>query len=218
MRIVRRKSVCHITPQPQAFCTPQTQLRRSQMRNSWEGIGLSVMQCDEEIIDAWYHIAKLGGRPVTLTHVDGSPGRFVIWAREMEDTAMAWGAAQGLLTPRSAWELSWYDEELDDRRGAIFDTRAEAEQEGADYAEAKIEPTTAYGASPALTKRWWGHFKGSGELDTAQATIEATNMYVAAVKPDLDGIWWDEILDPIALSAPRGVILPHALPRWVAKC
>jgi hypothetical protein len=40
------------------------------------------------------------------------------------------------------------------------------------------------------------------------------NLYVATMHPDLDGVWWNERLDPDALSAPRGVLLPHALGRW----
>jgi hypothetical protein len=43
---------------------------------------------------------------------------------------------------------------------------------------------------------------------------EAVNLWIAAVRPDLDGVWWNDRLDPASLSAPRGVILPHAASRW----
>jgi hypothetical protein len=32
--------------------------------------------------------------------------------------------------------------------------------------------------------------------------------------PNVVGLWWDENLDPLNLSAPRGVILPEELERF----
>jgi hypothetical protein len=188
------------------------------MSNSYEGIGLSVMQCDEEIIESWIHIARLGGTVIELQRRDGEDGQFAVWSQALEDAAIRWGLKQRLITKYMAWEVSWYDEEVDDRRAMVFDSRPEAEAQVEYYEEVEIRPRSAYQSSEALARRWWQHFEGSGVLDTAQASIEVTNMYAAAAFPRLDGIWWNEELDPEALSAPRGVILPHALPRWAAEC
>ena len=40
---------------------------------------------------------------------------------------------------------------------------------------------------------------------------ETVNLWVAAHRPDLDGVWYGDRIDPS-----RGILLPHALPRWAA--
>jgi len=37
---------------------------------------------------------------------------------------------------------------------------------------------------------------------------------VLETSSDVDGAWWNEELDPAALSAPRGVIFQTKLPEW----
>jgi hypothetical protein len=42
------------------------------------------------------------------------------------------------------------------------------------------------------------------------------NLYAEAELPDVDGVWWNERLDPDRHQAPRGVILPSRIARWDA--
>lgn len=211
MADVTHKHVWHWS-HARAFRMPLT-LRPSPRPESLEGVGLSVSIHPL----AWQQIAKLGGAYLhRLSRRDGNPGRFVQFSSALERRALAWGVQHGYLTATQVYRVAFYDSELDEERFFDVETREEAQQEADD--NANIKPVKSVAATPKLLAVWLRHFpRHRGPLDAVLAKIQALNLYVAATQPSRDGIWWDERLDPAAYSAPRGVILPHALARWQAQ-
>jgi hypothetical protein len=218
MKVKVQKTVAHITGSPKAFERPLRELRPTSAHFSWEGIGISVTYAREEYVEAWGQIAKIGREAVVLTHIDGTPGRFAISDSDLEKKAITWGIEHGWVKMSPAWRMNYVDEETGDKRYSDFDTEKAARDEAVylveDEGHEKVEviEVSVPKATPKLQTRLRQHFPKGGDVP---AEIEAVNIYVAAKKPQLDGVWWNDRFDPDALSAPRGVILPHALSRWV---
>lgn len=190
-------------------------LRPTKSRTSFEGVGLSVSEYPEE----WSSIARLSGPTMTLAHADGSRASFVLWSSALERAALAWGVAEGWVEAAVGWKVSWEDEE----RGKVemtFLTRAKADEEAGDAddenAGRRVSETTVYVPTKRLSDHWVRWFRGSKKMPFEFSKIEVFNLYVASAVPEADGVWWDEELAPEILSAPRGVILPHAIGRWMA--
>lgn len=221
LQTVKLQQVCHLTRRPRAFCKPKLRLQRSPSGASHEGIGLSVTYCTDDVIEAWEYIARLGGtKKATLRRRDNRPGHFVLYSRALEKSAINWAVSAGLLTAAVGYEVSWFDDELNDRMSAQFSSRQDAEDEMLEYEEygAKISAVTIFHAARELVVRWQQHFSGNTPITPEHAVVEATNIYVTSAYPQFDGVWWEDRLSPETLSAPRGVILPHAIGRWTADC
>lgn len=178
---------------------------------SLEGTGLSV-SVDP---DAWEAIAKLGGYPWWKLHrKEGAFVDFHALGPEHLDAITQWGLARGWLCMQPQWELSYYDDELDDRRLMTFDTAEEAQAELEEYAvydeSAKVEAVVRPCPTEQMHQRLG--FKSSvfGALD-----IVAT--FWVEDETQLDGVWWWDLLDPQSLSAPRGVIVRRALGGWTHR-
>lgn len=213
-------TVAHLTNSPRAFRRgqPPPSLRPSTSAGSWEGIGLSITYDDAECVDAWGTIAKLGEDVVRLDHVLVD-ANFLVFSASVQAAALRWAKRKKLVTVANGWRLTWIDQEDGSERYTTFATRAEAEAEADDEsyedADSRIEPTTRHLALPPLLNRLRDFFP---RLDDASierfglAEIEALNMYAA--EKGYDGVWYEDEFAPEALSAPRGVILPHSLPTW----
>ena len=219
MRTLSLPSVAHLTD-VERFPRGRIALRPSPSVHSWEGVGLSVTLNDPEVVEAWGEIASLGDRFVVLRRAGRKPGRFAVWTPALERQGCAWGVSAGWLRRAPKWRLHWDDEEDGERRFTDFDTEGEAREEAGEltYSDLSpsIEPVEGFDARPALETRLQLHFPSAAGRTASMglAVIEATNLYVGEMYPSHDGIWWSERLDPANLSAPRGVILPHALDRW----
>lgn len=171
---------------------------------SWEGAGLSVSDCP----DAWIRIAKLGGLPTwTLTRTDRRPGHFLD-IHGLDDQARTriadWGTRNLLVEPRTVWQVTRFDDELDTDLTATFTSRQDADDEEA----GDPTPVQVLTATSRL------------EDATGQALADGNDAFdlLATVwveqATDLDGVWWADRHDPSRLTAPRGVIVPERLGRW----
>lgn len=200
----------------------------AQWSDSYEGIGLSVSLHP----DAWIIIAKLGGGTTyALCRRDGSSGRFVVYTKRLEATALRWAIAVGLAVPISVFEVRYMDEDEDGVQGERwmeFTNRGEAEEEAAARREeeigmglvpfAHVKRRSSVGPGPRLVRAWRRRFGSTiGVRETWATRTECLNRFVSAEDRAADGVWWNEILDVTNLSAPRGNILAHALPRWSAE-
>lgn len=195
---------------------------RSPSSGSQEGIGVSVSMHPE----AWIRIAKLGGKGIyTLRRKDRVVGRFAAWAPSLQDRANRWGVAVGLLVPKPVFVV---EREVSDEGGDIaivseeYATKARAEAAvayyGGDFEDggARVREVGGFASTATLSARWRAHFSAK-RPSADEAQIETLNLYMAVHHARLDGIWWQERLDPDNYSAPRGVILPHAYQRWSAE-
>lgn len=176
---------------------------------SQEGMGVSFSKHPED----WERIAKLGGQPwwqanlSSLNILDGH--RFI---KKHLPELLAWGEAQGLSTPTTAYQVSWYDDELEDTVCFLAPTRAAAEAE-VDYMDEEDYDIKEI-ASHAPTRRLV-EAMGAPDSDVGKPSLSIDQDLATlwARSQDLDGVWWNDVHDPAALSAPRGVIFPDRLDR-----
>lgn len=200
----------------------ELKLRPSDASGSYEGVGLSVMDDDEEIIDVWRSVARLDGDEIRLVPRSGQ-GRFVVNTRALETEAMRWAQANGWASPAKLWRVYYTDSESGDEEERFLTFRAKSEAQ----AEAKfmkgegprVEPADSWAATPKLSARWKSifHDHKSETLEDHYVVIESVNLFLAAEHSErYDGVWWNDRFEPERLSAPRGVILPHAFERWTA--
>jgi len=177
-----------------------------------EGPGISVSEHPE----AWTRIARRGGYGrYALTRRDERPGVFADMMRGRWRAAYEHQALRaGLLAEIVQFELSWWDDEIEERRALLFDTEAEAEYEAEDYVEldGKVTRILTYSATDKLIDLHWSH-RFTGELDTTLAADMAV-LYLLQQSGKYDGAWWDEAYDPEGLSAPRGVIFENKIREW----
>lgn len=216
VRAVARPRVEHVGGRRMKVGVPLDLRSGSPSSTSFEGVGLSVSVHPE----AWSSIAKLGSVAFSLERSDSEPGRFAVYGKAIAAAASLWAVREGWAVRSKGWEVTYYDEEDDVRRSFLCPSAddARAEADGLEGQEPEVEEVEVLTASPRMETRWRSYFTGadwSRPLSPYIVETEAANLWVAAVRPDLDGIWWNDRLDPASLSAPRGVILPHAAPRWV---
>lgn len=174
-----------------------------------EGIGLSVTTEPEE----WERIAGLGGALMSLSRLDHKSGSFLDWHNDKKSISLAWEWAvrEGWAYDDIAFDAVWYDEDGNER-STRFKSRHWAEVEADSIDGATVIEVDTIQSSRKMDNL----FKTIFGNDQVFAEEQAVNLGVAAVHPELDGVWWEDIID-YEVSAPRGNILPHALPRWIAR-
>lgn len=185
-------------------------------KDSQEGNGLSVSEHPE----AWASIARLGGNPLhKLTKgTSGQQGAFLEF-RSLTEAALRelgeWGIKNGWAQAEKRWRVSWFDSEYDGRVHTLMAT----EESGRDEAKGIREEgdSTARCVEvlvPVLTPK---SIERLGFKLDALSTLDMLATFWVEDETELDGVWWDDLLAPHALSAPRGVICLKRLPLWTAK-
>lgn len=181
--------------------------------NSLEGPLLSC-STSAEAHEAWHQIAQLGGQEEwTLTKAGGfTLVDFHAISIRRKKQLLTRARGVGLLHPQDqpAWKLS-YDYEDEDgegsRRYSLHPSHAAAHYEiDAPENRSRIHKIHLPAPTPALCRYWYGRTKDK------QRAIDYTDVIDAALcacfdgLPEFqmyDGIFWDELLDPEAYSAPR---------------
>lgn len=179
--------------------------------SSYEGFMLSCSPSDEAD-EAWLSIARLGGqrqwmlrKATGFTVID-----FHRLTRATRSKLMLEAAAAGYVVPTFAFRASYWDEEAQDRRYSLYGSRAEARTEVCEMPAARVRRVRCYAATPKLIASWQRRHGGPAVslLDVEEAAIACL---IEATHPEIDGIWWDDILDEAGLSAPRVGIYPRVL-------
>jgi len=178
----------------------------------YEGDGLPVSEHPQ----AWSRIGRLGSDLWYLKKKGGS-GKFMNMFAAMKNKVLksrviAWATNSGWATQGKTWRASWYDDEWDDTMTSTYSSREEAEKEHEEDAE--IEEISQLVATPKL-QNWWKGFTGQ---EINPGLVEEMVFYLfARDQTDLDGVWWNEVLDVSRLSAPRGSIFQDRLKNWDRK-
>lgn len=196
---------------------------------SLEGSGLSVSVEP----DAWREIARLGGNP-TWELRSPEPRSFVDF-HELKDehwsAVMLWAESRGFVLSTEVIEVSWYDDECEERRAFVFDASQpkevvsaqdefdaliegnydDAEEAAADVDGPRMERHAAWRATPALNDRIGFDVSIGLVKDLALTVFVEDELYA---NEGFHGVWWMDNLDVGNLSAPRGVIHAAALPAW----
>lgn len=219
--------VAHIgSMQPQAKGTTHN-------RHSLEGHLLSV-SVDP---DAWRRIARLGAAPtwlmrpsfedapslLTVDGQDGAPAALFLDMRRLSDEqrlqCAQWAVEQGLLRPAMFGEVSWFDEELDQRVAYNFDL---TDPKGCEAFDEELGSRKEDGWDDVRAQRVEGHAPTEAlherigfNVHAAHAAEMAAILYAQEVlrqhAPALVGAWWDDELDTSRLSAPRGGVFPECV-------
>lgn len=177
--------------------------------DSLEGAGLSVSKHPE----AWKQIAKLGGfQTFTLEKKDGTFLDAHALKEHERENIIQWGKDKGYISMAPIYTVTYYDDEMrSDVQSMYFDEKeALLEAEGIEGAE----PVKAEGlkASPSL------HLKTHSvrEITSFLVFDKLLPVYVEEGL-NIDGVWWEDDLDPSRYSAPRGVISKEKVIDWTVK-
>ena len=179
-------------------------------KRSHEGGGVSVSACPE----SWREIARLGDAPVwLLRRPEGSLGLFLdVHAAQgspVGDCLDEAAIAAGLLRRSRLYQVTTTDEEGDEWVSQYRSRREARDNLDEDISPKDIEVIDGLVPTKALVKAiGW-------ESPLLNARVHAWRVLIDRYQPDLDGLWWGDVFDPDGLSAPRAVILPSRLDRWV---
>jgi|APSaa5957512622_1039677.scaffolds.fasta_scaffold28825_3 hypothetical protein len=176
---------------------------KRQRGHSFEGHALSVT--DEDHIDDWRRIAKLGGHPLwRLTKSDGT----FLDRHAIDDAVLAkWGESRGMLEPVVLHVVSWYSDEEDGEQSLWFVDEEEAVEE-AEFMEGAITSTMDGWMALRRLEQAVGQ-----NVDPATALDMVSLLYAEWL--GLDGVWWQD--NEGEWSAPRGGILPDMLDIWTRE-
>lgn len=176
----------------------------SKKGESHEGAGLSFSFHPEE----WSKIARLGGELWVLTKPTG--GTFIDFhsmSKEQRNELVEWGVQVGYVEPIITYIVTFEDEDGEEMM-MQFATREEAEHE-AEAMEEEVEGNLdGLKPTPAMVNRI-GFVSGLLMVQDHLATLYAEDN-------QMDGVWWNDELDVLRYSAPRGVIVPSMVNTWNA--
>jgi hypothetical protein len=175
---------------------------------SLEGSGLSVSVNPEE----WRTIARLGSVPTyVLRKNDGVFVNFKKLGKSVKDEIIQWGVSNGYVETKTTYMYYYFDEELGEEVYMEFPTYEEALEE-ADEDETQIKINRS-GIIPTVRLH----------RETQQSRIEPIQCFELLLtvyvegNTDYDGVWWDEQLDILNYSAPRGVLFNTRLDKWTVE-
>lgn len=168
--------------------------------------------------DAWRGIARCGDAPDWTLSRPGATWFDACNLTEAQEAEITdWAVGAGLAERRTLWRSWRFDDEADDwgylilpdEASAIAEAEEEWEEGGPDGG-AGVEPFEGVrltAAAMTALERWSDPHHAMGGL-----VILFADRVLAPAFPDLVGVWWDEIDDPLSLSCARGGVLPSRLP------
>jgi hypothetical protein len=171
--------------------------------NSLEGNGLSVTT----VPDAWVKISPLiNGSCWELTKQNNKFLDAHKLNKNCKQTIIDWGVENNYIELSLTYRVSYYDDEIESEVYSDYTTREEAEAEVDDPNDIEIIKNGIL-ATKKLMRR---------TLSKCEPTIVFDCLIPVFVEDVLkiDGVWWNDVLDIGAYSAPRGVISLSQLPTW----
>jgi hypothetical protein len=172
--------------------------------DSYEGAGLSVSLHPEE----WMEIARISGPVWQATRSGNKFLDFYRLNKRQKAAIINWGLAEGYLAQTAQWRVDYYDDDYEENRFLLFDNEEEAQQEAEEYDTVPKEIKNATDGTAKLMQR-----TKQGRVSPGMGFELLCPVYADDVLT-IDGVWWNERLDPEVLSAPRGVIVPSQIPHW----
>jgi hypothetical protein len=171
------------------------------IRNSLEGNALSVSVNP----DAWTKIVKLGGRDTF--EIESNTGalvfvhmldlmrkkKFSILKNELVDLAVS----RNYLQKTVAFKSTYYDDELGSSCYTLHKTSEEAAENGE-----SVRKCVIYTGTPEFCQT----MRLSFDNITDVADLGIMQVLKDGFLRDIDGVWWNEKLDPDCYSAPRGAL------------
>lgn len=187
---------------------------KSDQGDSFEGDGLSVSLHPQE----WISIARLGGRPTWKLSCSDDLGNFLdahaLSTLQISELCL-WGQKEGFVSSEVRWKASWVDCEDSSENGSsrvwsLHSTKEAALIEVEDLDGHQVECVEFFCGTSKMSGRCGFNPDDMNSLDILKTFF--------AEEHGLDGVWWQDTLDPFSLSAPRGVINKSRLASWDHVC
>lgn len=176
--------------------------KANKRQNSLEGAGLSVSLHPA----AWQQIAKLGGHDWhTLSKMGARFLDFHALSDAQQQEITRWGITNGYAEESIIYFRTWLDE---NEEPVTIESSVYNEIEAELDEDETVQEKRGVKALPRLSAETMNINIPPFLVLDLLATIYAEQVLA------LDGVWWDDILDPAALSAPRGVINLTSLKSW----
>lgn len=175
-------------------------------RESLEAFCLSVSIDPDE----WANIARSGGAPTWRLDRPGTTWLDVLSLHDDQTREIvAWGVDAGFAEPATLYRAYFFDDEADSLSFMLMNSWEEAEYQIEDDPDGYIEEVQGHRltrvAMDAL-ERWW-----DDKDCMAGLVILWADRILAPDMPQLGGLWWSELYDPLSLSCPRGGVLPSRI-------
>lgn len=176
---------------------------KNKSKFSLEGSGLSVSKNPEE----WRQIAKLGNRNLYL--LSNTNGIFLDYHKlnkNQKTNIINWGVENYYVEPTETYRVLFGDGSYME-----FDDLEKAKYEAGD--EYKIRRNKIGGLKPTDKLK----------IETKQSIIDVSQTFDLLLTifvektTNYDGIWWNDRLDVLNYSAPRGVIFNSKLNNWIVS-
>lgn len=172
---------------------------------SCEGSGLSISLHPDE----WREIARgsVCGNTYALRR-DGAAFLNVHELNEKQrDAIVSFGIQNGYVEKVMAFQYTDYDDELDDEVYQIFGTYDEALEE-TNGDKNNIKEVEVIAPTQKLL------LESNHDTMSYALTFDLLLPIFVEQVTEFDGVWWDDKLDVLTYSAPRGVILKSKLGDW----
>jgi len=178
---------------------------KQKKKGSHEGAGLSVTTHPDE----WARITPLSG---DLWVLKKSGNKFIDFHEltdAQEEMLKEWGVRQGYITRATLYRLTQYDSEADSEYYTDFEREEDARAElWDDEDDSPISQVPGIRATPKFSAA-----TNSREDETTMLVLDRLSTLFAE-QNGYDGVWWEDELDVLAYSAPRGVIVPSQVKTW----
>ena len=177
---------------------------KNKSKFSLEGSGLSVSINPNE----WRKIAKLGDKEL---HILTNPNGIFVDGnklnKQQKNNVISWGVENGYISQKETYKVCWYDDEMEDDVCMEFTTYDEAKVEAEYGRTIEVNKGGLLPTSKLISTSMQGRIEPSQTFDLLLTIfVEKTTNY--------DGIWWNDKLDVMKYSAPRGVIFNSKLNNW----
>jgi hypothetical protein len=185
-------------------------LPRIEGRNTYEPGCLSVSHCP----DVWQRLIRSPqerSKRYTLNRRDQTPLQLVCVHTLLKDPqwrirVQTYLIEQELAAEATLYQVSCFDDELDDTLISLhpdYDTALIEADEDADA----VCSVKALIPTPRLIERL-GFIPDPIQMEDVGVAV-----YFEACEPDVDGLWWEDELNPACYSAPRGGLFQSRLTR-----
>jgi hypothetical protein len=174
---------------------------------SYEGSGLSISKHPEE----WQKINPLTSGD--LFELKKRTPIFFDYYKEKDSikrSVIKWGIDNNFVEEITTYKVCWYNDEIEDELCMFFDNKNDAIDEAGDYG-VDIIIDKGYKATNKLKQMSLQKSIGIDNTFDILLTVYLDN------NTEYDGIWWEEELDVLKYSAPRGVIFNSKLKTWDIK-
>lgn len=153
-----------------------------------------------------------GGTTFSLTKNNNKFLNYHDLTVEQKEDIKLWGAKEGYIKLCPIYTFTYEDDELEVDMCMYLTDREEAvaEADGYGIEESEVEELEGFVSTPKMDERAMSYGRTIMDMQLLSTLYEEDVLQI-------DGVWWEDILDISRYSAPRGVIFDAKLKEWTIK-